>query len=186
MIEQVQQDLYDSLGVNVPAMVIPQKDVPGPRKPETWTAFAQNEARAGPSLGNKTPSRVSVANVVPQSFNRLDPHVIKSLAIPAPPRDLGALRKETVSCASFYQNHHVMDDSPLLLELEPASWKPKGILVAYLTEHKSSVNSLSVSRDNLFLVSGADNGTVKIWDCDRMISTPEKPQSQWTHIQVGV
>jgi hypothetical protein len=38
--------------------------------------------------------------------------------------------------------------------VEPRSFHPKGILVATLHEHKGSVNSLAVSRDNLFVASG--------------------------------
>src|SRR5258708_7579283 len=45
--------------------------------------------------------------------------------------------------------------------------RTQGVLVATLHEHKDSVNCLGVTRDNLFLVSGSDDGTVRIWDCQR-------------------
>eukprot|EP01114_Cavostelium_apophysatum_P012831 TRINITY_DN2969_c0_g1_i1.p1 TRINITY_DN2969_c0_g1~~TRINITY_DN2969_c0_g1_i1.p1 ORF type:complete len:516 (-),score=120.65 TRINITY_DN2969_c0_g1_i1:12-1559(-) len=47
-------------------------------------------------------------------------------------------------------------------------WQPKGILVAHLHEHKSSINQIQVTQDNMFFVSGSDDGTVKIWDCRRL------------------
>lgn len=35
-----------------------------------------------------------------------------------------------------------------------SGWKPEGIVIATLFEHKGSVNALSVSKDNVFMVSG--------------------------------
>lgn len=47
-------------------------------------------------------------------------------------------------------------------------WQPKGILVAHLHEHKGPVNQLQVTQDNMFFASASDDGTVKIWDCQRL------------------
>jgi len=47
-------------------------------------------------------------------------------------------------------------------------WKPRGILVAHLHEHHGPVNQLKATRDNLFFASCSDDGTVKIWDCQRL------------------
>ena len=48
------------------------------------------------------------------------------------------------------------------------SWKPSGTLVAHLTEHKQSVNKLCISEDNQFFASCSNDGTVKVWDCQRL------------------
>ncbi len=39
------------------------------------------------------------------------------------------------------------------------------VLLADLAEHQGCINALSVSRDNVFLASASDDGTVKIWSC---------------------
>ncbi|CAM6126892.1 unnamed protein product [Calypogeia fissa] len=49
-----------------------------------------------------------------------------------------------------------------------SSWRPKGVLIAHLQEHQRAVNEVSVSSDQIFFVSGSDDGTVKVWDCRRL------------------
>ena len=44
----------------------------------------------------------------------------------------------------------------------------EGVLVAHLHEHTAAVHSLSVSEDGLFFASGSSDGTVKLWDCQRL------------------
>jgi phosphoinositide-3-kinase regulatory subunit 4 len=39
---------------------------------------------------------------------------------------------------------------------------------AHLHEHEGAVNCLAVSNDSIFFVSGSDDGSVKIWDCQRL------------------
>jgi WD40 repeat protein len=45
---------------------------------------------------------------------------------------------------------------------------PQGILVAHFHEHLSKVNVTQVSTDQTFFVSGSDDGTVRIWDTQRL------------------
>ena len=45
---------------------------------------------------------------------------------------------------------------------------PRGLLIAHLSEHRRSVNHLSVSPMGLFFVSSSNDETVKIWDCCRL------------------
>ncbi|KAG0291003.1 Serine/threonine-protein kinase [Linnemannia gamsii] len=49
-----------------------------------------------------------------------------------------------------------------------SQWRPKGILVAHLAEHKAAVNQICVSPDHNFFVSCSDDGSVKIWDTARL------------------
>lgn len=58
------------------------------------------------------------------------------------------------------------------------------MLVSVLREHVGSCIGLRVSRDNLFLVSGGEDGTVKIWDCQRFKLTPQG-RAQVTYQQVN-
>lgn len=47
-------------------------------------------------------------------------------------------------------------------------WKPRGVLVAHLQEHRSAVNELVVSNDQNFFISTSDDSTVKIWDTRKL------------------
>ncbi|KAF2755391.1 hypothetical protein EJ05DRAFT_455331 [Pseudovirgaria hyperparasitica] len=47
-------------------------------------------------------------------------------------------------------------------------WRPEGVLVAMLGEHTAAVTRLAVSPDHVFLVTGSADGSVKIWDTERL------------------
>ncbi|XP_034577641.1 serine/threonine-protein kinase VPS15 isoform X2 [Setaria viridis] len=47
-------------------------------------------------------------------------------------------------------------------------WKPRGILVAHLQEHRLSVNDIAVSNDNTFFVTASDDSSIKIWDTRKL------------------
>lgn len=47
-------------------------------------------------------------------------------------------------------------------------WKPRGILVAHLHEHRLAVNRLQVIPDSTLFATCSNDGSVKIWDCGRM------------------
>ncbi|XP_029116329.1 serine/threonine-protein kinase VPS15 isoform X2 [Elaeis guineensis] len=47
-------------------------------------------------------------------------------------------------------------------------WKPRGVLVAHLQEHRSAVNDIAISNDHTFFVSASDDSTVKIWDTRKL------------------
>lgn len=49
-----------------------------------------------------------------------------------------------------------------------SGWRPRGVLVAHLQEHKSAVNDISISMDQQFFVSASEDSTVKIWDCKKL------------------
>lgn len=52
--------------------------------------------------------------------------------------------------------------------LPDGGWKPRGVLVAHLQEHRSAVNEIAVSSDQSFFASASDDSTVKIWDPRRL------------------
>ncbi|KAF1839378.1 ARM repeat-containing protein [Decorospora gaudefroyi] len=47
-------------------------------------------------------------------------------------------------------------------------WRPEGTLVASFGEHTAAVTRILVSPDQVFFISGSDDGTVKIWDTSRL------------------
>jgi phosphoinositide-3-kinase regulatory subunit 4 len=46
-------------------------------------------------------------------------------------------------------------------------WKPEGQLTAVLEEHEAQVNCISVSPDQVFFLTGSDDGSVRVWDTSR-------------------
>jgi phosphoinositide-3-kinase regulatory subunit 4 len=46
-------------------------------------------------------------------------------------------------------------------------WKPEGQLTAVLEEHESQVNCIAVSPDQVFFLTGSDDGSVRVWDTSR-------------------
>lgn len=49
-----------------------------------------------------------------------------------------------------------------------SGWRPRGVLVAHLQEHRSAVSDIAVSSDQSFFVSASDDSTVKIWDSRKL------------------
>ncbi|KAG4077720.1 hypothetical protein HA402_011149 [Bradysia odoriphaga] len=60
------------------------------------------------------------------------------------------------------------DSSIYVKDLTP-NWRLKGTLVAHLHEHKSAVTKLANLKSNgNFFVSGSTDGTVRLWDCNKL------------------
>lgn len=49
-----------------------------------------------------------------------------------------------------------------------SGWRPRGVLVAHLQEHRSAVNEIAISHDHSFFVSASDDSTVKVWDSRKL------------------
>jgi WD40 repeat protein len=63
-------------------------------------------------------------------------------------------------------------------------WKPSGRLIGVFSEHRAAVRTLAMSDDNLFFVSGGEDGMVKVWDCQKLQSTVSH-QSRLTYASLG-
>ncbi|KAH0376692.1 protein kinase WD40, partial [Aureobasidium melanogenum] len=46
-------------------------------------------------------------------------------------------------------------------------WKPEGQLTAVLEEHEAQVNCIAVSPDQVFFLTGSEDGSVRVWDTSR-------------------
>lgn len=49
-------------------------------------------------------------------------------------------------------------------------WNPKGNLIAHFPEHRGTVSAIRVSHDQKYFVSSSSDGTIKVWDIQRLIT----------------
>ncbi|KTG32499.1 hypothetical protein cypCar_00018711 [Cyprinus carpio] len=66
-----------------------------------------------------------------------------------------------------------------------AGWHPKGLLVAHLHEHKSAVNRIRVSDEHSIFATCSNDGTVKIWDSQKMEGKTTTTRSVLTYSRIG-
>lgn len=50
----------------------------------------------------------------------------------------------------------------------PKDWRPRGIPVAHLHEHRAAVNRLVPIPDTSLFASNSSDGCIKIWDASKM------------------
>ena len=174
--DRVQQDLLDSLGMQVQRQGGTNPSAVRSEQQRQAADYLQQKSSQAGADGSRRREPIR------QPLNKVPPYILKALKVPPAPPSLGQLRESTISTSAFYRNHHQLEASTE--QHDPKQWRPRGVLVATLSEHSASVNSLAVSRDNVFLVSGSDDGTVKVWDCARLKLTANA-RSQLTHQQPG-
>ena len=174
--DRVQQDLLDSLGMQVQRQGGTNSSAVRSEQQRQAADYLQQKSSQASADGSRRREPIR------QPLNKVPPYILKALKVPPAPPGLGQLRESTISTSSFYRNHHQLEANTE--QHDPKQWRPRGVLVATLSEHTASVNSLAVSRDNVFLVSGSDDGTCKVWDCNRLKLTANA-RSQLTHQQPG-
>ncbi|KAI7806826.1 phosphoinositide 3-kinase regulatory subunit 4 isoform X4 [Triplophysa rosa] len=64
-------------------------------------------------------------------------------------------------------------------------WHPKGLLVAHLHEHKAAVNRIRVSDEHSIFATCSNDGTVKIWDSQKMEGKTTTTRSVLTYSRIG-
>ncbi|XP_044311713.1 phosphoinositide 3-kinase regulatory subunit 4 isoform X2 [Varanus komodoensis] len=64
-------------------------------------------------------------------------------------------------------------------------WHPKGLLVAHLHEHKSAVNRIRVSDEHSIFATCSNDGTVKIWNSQKMEGKTTTTRSILTYSRIG-
>lgn len=50
----------------------------------------------------------------------------------------------------------------------PKDWRPRGVPVAHLHEHRAAVNRLVSIPDTSLFASNSSDGCIKIWDASKM------------------
>lgn len=64
-------------------------------------------------------------------------------------------------------------------------WKPQGLLVAHLHEHRGAVNRIRVGQSQAYFATCSNDGTVKIWDCGRFEGKSIINRSCYTYSRQG-
>ncbi|XP_068613277.1 phosphoinositide 3-kinase regulatory subunit 4 [Brachionichthys hirsutus] len=67
----------------------------------------------------------------------------------------------------------------------PPGWHPKGLLVAHLHEHKAAVNRIRVSDEHAIFATASNDGTVKVWDSQKMEGKTTTTRSVLTYSRIG-
>ncbi|XP_013397860.1 phosphoinositide 3-kinase regulatory subunit 4 [Lingula anatina] len=67
----------------------------------------------------------------------------------------------------------------------PSTWRPKGLLVAHLHEHRAAVNRIRVSEDHQLFATCSNDGCVKLWDGSRMEGKSVTNRSRQTYNKQG-
>lgn len=118
---------------------------------ELESSFIKNQNVS--KLNRKSNYETSKNNIVHNSYTGKDENILKFLSsIKIEPR--------------LDELEDFMERIPLKvknLNVNKA-WDPKGDLVFHLKEHSSSINSIDVSADHSFFVTGDDLGGLKLWD----------------------
>ncbi|SPQ98223.1 unnamed protein product (mitochondrion) [Plasmodiophora brassicae] len=127
-------------------------------------------------MATKSAGTSGSKSVVRQAASFAPPAVCTALEVPSPPPDLGEPHAASLSTSWTFGNHGPPFDTRVVAH--PHTWRPQGILVADLIEHRSSISQISVSRDNQLMVAGSVDGCVRVWDCSRL----EKSISSSSHL----
>ncbi|KAJ3165023.1 Serine/threonine-protein kinase [Irineochytrium annulatum] len=126
---------------------------------------------AAPTLEEYRVMRENYAAMGPEWRDR---NVLKLLEakraelFPPPMPEFGQKVNPPMIAASVSQRGRKPRSSPGAVGNDLRSWKPEGILAAHLTEHRGPINQIELSPDHNFFASCSDDGTVKIWDCQRL------------------
>ncbi|XP_058797917.1 phosphoinositide 3-kinase regulatory subunit 4 isoform X2 [Phymastichus coffea] len=69
--------------------------------------------------------------------------------------------------------------------LLPSGWRPRGALIAYLHEHRNSVNRLVSIPDTSLFASSSSDSCIKVWDASKMEGRNIANRSRQTYMQRG-
>lgn len=74
---------------------------------------------------------------------------------------------------------------PTGTRLLPSGWRPRGVPVAHLHEHRAAVNRLVSIPDSGLFASTAADGCVRIWDASKMEGRNIANRSRQTYVHRG-
>uniref|UniRef100_A0A8C3IGJ2 Phosphoinositide 3-kinase regulatory subunit 4 n=1 Tax=Chrysemys picta bellii TaxID=8478 RepID=A0A8C3IGJ2_CHRPI len=78
------------------------------------------------------------------------------------------VQQKREQCNAERMAKQMMENAEWESKPPPTGWRPKGLLVAHLHEHKSAVNRIRVSDEHSIFATCSNDGTVKIWNSQKM------------------
>ncbi|KAI3361012.1 hypothetical protein L3Q82_012905 [Scortum barcoo] len=158
---------------------------------EEWKSMfgSQEPASAQPSMAPDGPAtqirKSAVTPAVP---------VLQSVASgPAYQRRINTCKAELQQlvqqkreqCSAERMAKQMMESAEWESRPPPPGWHPKGLLVAHLHEHKAAVNRIRVSDEHSIFATASNDGTVKVWDSQKMEGKTTTTRSVLTYSRIG-
>uniref|UniRef100_A0A667Z7L3 non-specific serine/threonine protein kinase n=1 Tax=Myripristis murdjan TaxID=586833 RepID=A0A667Z7L3_9TELE len=78
------------------------------------------------------------------------------------------VQQKREQCSAERMAKQMMESAEWESRPPPPGWHPKGLLVAHLHEHKAAVNRIRVSDEHSIFATASNDGTVKVWDSQKM------------------
>ncbi|XP_067857094.1 phosphoinositide 3-kinase regulatory subunit 4 isoform X4 [Heptranchias perlo] len=95
------------------------------------------------------------------------------------------IQQKREQCNAERMAKQLMESAEWESKPPPPGWHPKGLLVAHLHEHKSAVNRIRVSDEHSIFATCSNDGTVKIWDSQKMEGKTTTTRSILTYSRIG-
>uniref|UniRef100_A0A673I8V2 non-specific serine/threonine protein kinase n=1 Tax=Sinocyclocheilus rhinocerous TaxID=307959 RepID=A0A673I8V2_9TELE len=95
------------------------------------------------------------------------------------------VQQKREQCSAERMAKQMMESAEWESRPPPPGWHPKGLLVAHLHEHKSAVNRIRVSDEHSIFATCSNDGTVKIWDSQKMEGKTTTTRSVLTYSRIG-
>uniref|UniRef100_A0A674MMQ6 non-specific serine/threonine protein kinase n=1 Tax=Takifugu rubripes TaxID=31033 RepID=A0A674MMQ6_TAKRU len=95
------------------------------------------------------------------------------------------VQQKREQCSAERMAKQMMESAEWESRPPPPGWHPKGLLVAHLHEHKAGVNRIRVSDEHSIFATASNDGTVKVWDSQKMEGKTTTTRSVLTYSRVG-
>lgn len=95
------------------------------------------------------------------------------------------VQQKREQCSAERMAKHMMESAEWESRPPPPGWHPKGLLVAHLHEHKAAVNRIRVSDEHSIFATASNDGTVKVWDSQKMEGKTTTTRSVLTYSRLS-
>uniref|UniRef100_A0A3Q2E000 Phosphoinositide 3-kinase regulatory subunit 4 n=1 Tax=Cyprinodon variegatus TaxID=28743 RepID=A0A3Q2E000_CYPVA len=95
------------------------------------------------------------------------------------------LQQKREQCSAERMAKQMMESAEWESRPPPPGWHPKGLLVAHLHEHKAAVNRIRVSDEHSIFATASNDGSVKVWDSQKMEGKTTTTRSVLTYSRIG-
>ncbi|KAM9782637.1 LOW QUALITY PROTEIN: phosphoinositide 3-kinase regulatory subunit 4 [Neosynchiropus ocellatus] len=95
------------------------------------------------------------------------------------------VQQKREQCSAERMAKQMMESAEWESRPPPPGWHPKGLLVAHLHEHKAAVNRIKVSDEHAIFATASNDGSVKVWDSQKMEGKTTTTRSVLTYSRIG-